>query len=66
MKAHETEAEVGVNHGPYNTLEETHTHEIQRHRFKRIEEQVQWDPHYPSGDNDKGNDEQKILLHKKP
>jgi len=66
MEAHETEVETGVNHGPYNTLKEIHTREMQCHRFKRIKEQVQQDPRYPSDDNDKGNDEQRKLLHKKP
>jgi len=64
-EAHEAKVEAGVNHGPYNTSEETHAREIQCHRFKRIKEQVQQDPHYPSNDNDEGNDEEKKLLPKK-
>jgi len=37
-EVHKTRVEAGVNHGPYNTLEETHTRETQHHRFKRIKE----------------------------
>jgi len=49
---------VGVNHGSYNTLEKTRTCEIQCHGLKRIEEQTQRDPRYPSNDNDERNDEE--------
>jgi len=57
-EAHETEVDAGVNHGSYHTSEKTRTCEIQRHRFKRIEEQTQRDPRYPSDDNDERNDEE--------
>ena len=64
--ARNTEVEAGVNRGLYNTSEETHTREIQRHRFKQIEEQTQWDPRYPSNDNDERNDKERKLLPKVP
>jgi len=65
-EAHETKVNAGVNHGLYHTLEKTRTCEIQRHRFKRIEEQTQRDPRYPPDDNGEGNDEERKLLPKKP
>jgi len=64
--AHETKVEMGVNHGPYNALDEIHTCEIRRHRFKRIKEQTQRDPRYPSNDNNERNDEGRKLLPKEP